>query len=297
MAVPTTSSSPAHTTANGIRSRTRAIGLALPVEATPHAAALTDAIARAAHEADVPVLVADTTDSVTGERDAVRALRERRIDGLLLSPAPGDEAVVNQLLRLAVPTVLVDRMASRSDVDQVGVENIQSACDLVRHLASRGHQRIGLVGGAAGVYGSDERALGYRLGLGRAGLRYDRRMVAGGGDTPGGAARATGRLLDLERPPTALLVAGDGMLLGAQYEAYRRGVRIGSELALVGYGDAEWARAVRPGLTTLASPIEQVARHAVHLLLARLGEPERRPRAFRVPPELMHRSSCGCRPA
>lgn len=277
-----------------VRAKIRALGVALPMEATPHAETLIAALDRATYEAGVRLLVADTGNHVVGERDAVRALREGHIDGLLLTPAPGDDAVVNQLLRLAVPTVLVDRMASRSDVDQVGVENIQSASAVVRHLAARGHRRIGLVTGPAGVYSSDERVLGYRLGLGRAGLPYERRLVAGGGDTPAGTARAIGRLLQLERPPSAVLVAGDAMLLGAQYEAHRRGVRIGTELALVGYGDAEWARAVRPALTTMALPIEEVARHAVHLLLARIAEPERRPRSFRVPPVLMHRGSCGC---
>lgn len=276
------------------RNAVRALGFALPMDATPHAAELTAAVERAAREAGVPVLLADTEDRVGGERDAVRELRERHADGLLLSPSPGDDAVVNQLLRLSVPIVLVDRMASRSDVDQVGVENIQSASEIVRHLADKGHRRIGLVTGGAGVYTSDERLLGYRLGLGRAGLRFDQLLVAAGGDTPGGAARATGRLLEQYEPPTAVLVAGDGMLLGAQYELHRRRVRIGEQLALVGYGDADWTRAVTPALTTVALPIDEIAAHAVHLLLARIAEPARRPRAFRVPPELKHRQSCGC---
>ncbi|MGH3518091.1 MAG: LacI family DNA-binding transcriptional regulator [Haloechinothrix sp.] len=275
----------------------RRLGLAVALDANPHTATLTEAIVRAAEQTGCRVLIADTQDSVDSERAAVRELRDRGVDGLLLSPCAGDDAVINHLLRVRVPTVLVDRMASRGDVDQVGVENVQATCTLVRHLAGRGHRRIGLISGADGLTASDERALGYRLGLGRAGLPYDPRLVAGAGATSGGAAQATGRLLDRDDPPTGLVVASESMLIGAQFEVHRRGIVIGSELAIVGYGDPAWARSVDPPLTTMAPPIAAVGHTAVQMLIERAGDPERPVAAVRLPPRLMHRASCGCWPA
>ncbi len=272
----------------------RRLGLALALDADPHVAGLTEAIVRAAEEADGQVLIADTHDSIDAEQAAVQALRDHGIDGLLLSPAAGDDAVINYVVRLRIPTVLVDRMASRGDVDQVGVENVQATSTLVRHLAAGGHRRIGLISGADGLAVSDERVLGYRLGLGRAGLRYDPRLVGGAGASAGGAAQATARLLNRDEPPTALVVAGEAMLIGAQFEAHRRGIAIGSELALVGYGDPEWASTVDPPLTTMAPPITEVGRTAVEMLLARTRDAQRPTRALRLAPRLMHRTSCGC---
>lgn len=278
------------------RPAVRRIGLAIAMDSVPYAHALADAVADAAAEVHCQVLIADTRDAVDVELAAVRELRARKIDGLLLTPAAGDDAVVNHLVRLRVPTVLVDRMARRGDVDQVGVENIQATSTLVRHLAARGHRRIGLISGADGTTTSDERALGYRLGVGRAGLRYDPQLVAGSGSTAGGAAQATARLLDREHPPTALVVGGEQMLIGVQFETHRRGITIGSELAVAGFGDPEWAGRVDPPLTTMAPPIEEVGKQAVRLLVARATDPQRPCEAVRLAPRLVHRTSCGCWP-
>ncbi|MET9261915.1 substrate-binding domain-containing protein [Amycolatopsis sp. NPDC004079] len=273
---------------------THRFGVALGRHASPYHDQLLRAIRGAAARAGCDLLLADTSDCPREEAEVLRALQADRVDGVLLVPAPGDEAVVNGLVRTGVPTVLVDRIAGRNDVDQVGSENFQAMSALVEHLASRRHRRIALITGTEGTTVSEERALGYRLGLGRAGLRYHPELVASGQSTAGGAARAAAKLLDGWPSPTALVVAGEAMLIGVQWEAHRRGIRIGSELAVVGYGDMDWARTVSPGVTTMAQPISEIGRRAVQLLLARCREPERRPESVRLAPRFLHRASCGC---
>jgi LacI family transcriptional regulator len=240
------------------------------------------------------VLLADTHDTVTTEQDTVRALRSRRVDGLLLTPAPGDGTVISELVSLGMPTVLLDRLTTRTDVDQVGVENIQSTSALTEHLASLGHRRIGLVSGAAGLSTSQERILGYRLGLGRGGLPWNPQLVACGHSTRAGGSAAARGLLALPDRPTALVVGNDAMMVGVLHEARGLGLRIAGDLAVVGYDDVEWSDLVEPPLTTMAQPIEEIGRRAVQLLLARIADPDRASTTLRLPPRLMHRASCGC---
>ncbi|MFI5607520.1 LacI family DNA-binding transcriptional regulator [Amycolatopsis sp. NPDC051903] len=273
---------------------THRFGVALGMHANPYTGDLLRAIRGAAARAGCDLMLADTRDSVSEEAAAVRALRADRVDGVLLVPAPGDDAVINGLVRMGLPTVLVDRIAGRNDVDQVGSENIQAVSSLVEHLAARRHRRIAMITGAADSAVSEERTLGYRLGLDRAGLRYNSELVAGGMSSPGGAARAAAKLLDGWPSPSAIVVAGEAMLIGVQWEAHRRGIRIGSELALVGFGDVAWARTVSPAATTMAQPIAEIGRRAVQLLMARVREPDRRPEAVRLAPRFMHGASCGC---
>ncbi|MEC3975653.1 LacI family DNA-binding transcriptional regulator [Amycolatopsis sp. H20-H5] len=273
---------------------THRFGVAMAMRANPYAGELLRAIDLTAAQSGCVITLADTGDSVSEEAAVIRALRADRVDGVLLVPSAGDEAVINGLVRMGVPTVLVDRISERTDVDQVGSENIQSVCTLVRHLAERRHRNIGLISGEPGLTTSEERVLGYRLGLGRAGLRWKSELVACGLSTPGGAAAAAGRLLDGWPSPTALVVTSEAMLIGVQYEAHRRGIRIGTELAVVGYGDMDWARRVEPAVTTMAQPITEIGRKAVQLLLSRIADPDRRPEAVRLAPRFRHRASCGC---
>ncbi|TKG73158.1 LacI family DNA-binding transcriptional regulator [Prauserella endophytica] len=233
------------------------------------------------------VTFAETTGSVTSEAAAARTLRAQGVDGVLLAPASGDDTVVTELVRIGLPTVLVDRLAPRDDVDQVGTENIESTSELTEHLAARGYRRIGLLAGPPGDGDADERSLGYRLGLGRAGLRWDAALVV-----RGGSPSAAGVLL-AERP-SAVVVAGEGMLGAVQAEARDRGLRIGAELGLVCHGDTGRAREADPPVSALAPPFGDIAHTAVRLLLSRIADPARRPRTVRLTPSFAHRSSCGC---
>ncbi|OQO90577.1 LacI family DNA-binding transcriptional regulator [Saccharomonospora piscinae] len=274
---------------------TRSIGVAISLLANPYFATLIQAIEREAAAAGYSVLLSDTHDTVATEQDIVRALRARRVEGLLLTPVPGDGTVVGELRSVGVPTVLVDRLSPKGELDQVGAENIQATSALTEHLAAHGHRRIGLVSGAEGLATSDERTLGYRLGLGRAGLPWDPALVACGYSDRDRAAEALSRLLDRPEPATAVVVANDAMLVGVLHEARRRGRRVGDDLALAGYDDPEWADLVDPPITAMAQPVAEIGRRAVRLLLARLHDPDRAPETVRLRPAFRHRRSCGCR--
>jgi LacI family transcriptional regulator len=270
------------------------IGVAMGVHANPYSGELLRSIRAAAAQAGCDVMLADTGDTVSEEAAVVRALRADLVDGVLLVPSAGDDAVINGLVRMGVPTVLVDRVVARNDVDQVGSENVHAVTSLVKHLTERRHRKIGLISGDDGLDVSRERVRGYRLGLEQAGLRWNRELVECGLSTSGGAARATAKLLDGWPSPTALVVADESMLVGVQYEAHRRGIRIGSELALVGYGDMDWARRVSPAMTTLAQPAADIGRRAVQMLLSRIADPDRPAESVHLAPKFLHGASCGC---
>lgn len=266
---------------------TKSLGLAVSLVSHPYFAELIAAIENEATTSGYSLVLIDTRDTAESEQAAVRMLRSRRVDGLLLTPSAGaGAAVLPELRRLGIPTVLVDRLTISQDLDQVGPENVQSTSTLARHLAELGHRRIGMVTGQIGLATTDERVLGYRLGLGRSGLAWDEELVAADGKV--------GPLLDLPSPPTAV-VAGDHMvLMSVLQEARARGLRIGQDLAVVSYDDVEWAELVDPSLTAMAQPIEEIGRTAVRLLLARITDPTRPPETIRLAPTLKHRRSCGC---
>jgi LacI family transcriptional regulator len=270
------------------------IGVAMGVHAHPYSGELLHAIRAAAAQAGCDVVLADTEDTAGEEAAVVRALRADLVDGVLLVPSAGDEAVINGLVRMGVPTVLLDRVAARNDVDQVGTENVHAVASLVRHLTERRHRKIGLISGEESLEVSRERVRGYRLGLEQAGLRFNRELVESGFSNSGGATRATAKLLDGWPSPTALVVADESMLVGVQYEAHRRGIRIGSELAVVGYGDMDWARSVSPAVTTLVQPVADLGRRAVQLLMSRMADPDRPPESVSLTPRFLHGASCGC---
>ena len=276
--------------------RTQSLGLAISGLANPY---FTDVIAAVEEEsaaAGHTLLLGDTHDDAQRELEIVRALVERRVDGLLLAPAVGaEDYALPYLAAQELPVVLLDRFNDDAPaLDQVGSENVEPTAQLVDHLAQCGHRRIGMVVGAERLSTTVERTNGYRLGLARNGLPYDEALVAGGGSRRDDAAGATDTLLGLPDPPTALISGNNAMTIGILQALKARGLEVPRDLALVAFDDFPWADLFSPRLTVIAQPTEEIGRRAVGMLLERLDDPERAPRHLRLDATFVHRESCGC---
>ena len=189
--------------------------------------------------------------------------------------------------------MVIDRSVS-AEVDQVAAESVEPTAQLVDHLAERGHRRIGMIGGRSGLATTRERDEGYRLGLRRNKLTLSRGLHQDGDSTTEGAQVAFDRLLSLDVPPTAVVVANNSMTIGALRAAKARGIRIPDDLALVGFDDFEWADLFHPALTTIAQPTHTMGAQAADLILSRLADSALPVRRVMLKSTFMHRESCGC---
>jgi LacI family transcriptional regulator len=275
------------------RRRTQSLGLAISGLANPYFADVIAAVEAAATRAGHTLLLAETRDDPEQELRVVRALVERRVDGLLLAPSPGAlERAIPYLAAQDAPVVLIDRFLD-AGLDQVGSENDAPTRQLVAHLVEGGHTRIGMVAGIGGLSTTAERVRGYRAGMQDAGLEAD--LIADGGSDAERASVATHALLDRPDPPTALVSGNNHMTIGVLRALKARGLRVPDDIALVGFDDFDWADLFAPRLTVIAQPTARLGERAVELLLSRLDDPEQPPRTERLAATFVHRDSCGCR--
>ncbi|HCT76627.1 MAG TPA: LacI family transcriptional regulator [Micromonosporaceae bacterium] len=277
-----------------VTASTQTIGLAISAISNFYFADMIAAILNAAREAGYTLLLADTYDDPDEELRVVRALHQRRVDGLLLAPCTdADGAALKFLTELGVPTVLVDRCASER-FHQVGTENVDATAALVDHLAGHGHSRIGLIAGRPSVRTSTERIDGYRLGLTQSNLPFDDKLVALGDSTADAAQAAVNDLIALPDPPTALVVTNNHMTIGVMRALTARGVKVPSDIALAVFDDFEWASLFSPRLTAIAQPIAQIGTEAVSMLTSLIADRRQEPRTLRLDPTFVLRESCGC---
>jgi LacI family transcriptional regulator, galactose operon repressor len=277
------------------RQRTQSLGLAISGLSNPYFTDVIASVEAAATRAGHTLLLAETRDDPEQELRVVRALVERRVDGLLLAPSPGAaELALPYLATQDAPVVLIDRFVSGAGLDQVGSENEQPTRELVTHLIANGHRRIGMVVGIAGLSTTAERVRGYRAALRAAGIAPDAALIADGGSHADRARDATARLLALPDPPTALVSGNNHMTIGVLRALKSRGLRVPEDLALVAFDDFEWADLFAPRLTVIAQPTARLGERGVELLLSRLDDPKQPPRTERLAARFVHRDSCGC---
>jgi LacI family transcriptional regulator len=276
------------------RARTQSLGLAINGLSNPYFTDVIAAVEEEASRANHTLLLGDTHDDPEHELVIVRALVERRVDGLLLAPSPGAaEHTLPYLATQELPVVLLDRLIAGAPLDQIGADNAEPTAELVDHLAALGHTRIGMVVGTAGLSTTDERVAGYRQGLARHGLPVDDALIVGGGSQRDAARDAVLGLLDLSDRPTALISGNNAMTIGAMRALKERGLRVPDDIALVAFDDFEWADLFEPRLCVVRQPTAELGHQAVRMLLDRLADGSRPPRTVRLPTTFVHRDSCG----
>jgi len=276
------------------RASTGSLGLVVSVSSNPHFPELVQAVGAEATRQGYTLLLGDSGDDAAQEGEVVRALAERRVDGMLLVMAADPElASLGYLRRHGLPLVLLDRLAD-APVDQVGVENADAMAALVDHVAAHGHTRIALLAGQQGLSTSQERIAGYRHGLERNGLPFDPELVATGYTLPEPGHSAMQAVLRVPDPPTAVVAGNNVMTVGALRALRERGLAVPGDVALVCFDEAEWADLFTPPLTSIAQPVSRCASEAVRLLLRRLGDPEAPAQTIRLAPTFHRRQSCGC---
>ena len=179
--------------------------------------------------------------------------------------------------------------ASHSWID---VDGARGTADAVRHLADRGHSRIGFLGLTKGSGVCDDRFQGWSTAMRALDLPV-KGLIGRAEDGIASGRALTEKLLDGPRPPTGLVCVSDSMAVGAIRAAEDRGWVVGQDIAIVGFDDSPIASLLRPSLTSVRQPIVAVAGELVGALIAELSDDNRRPSRILLAPRLIVRESSG----
>jgi LacI family transcriptional regulator len=276
------------------RSCSATVGLAISAISNPYFSDLIQAMQRECDAAGLMVFLSDTEDDPEREFEVVKALHQRRVDGILLAPAPDPTGRTLAYLKAdRVPCVLVDRLSSPA-FDGIGVENRVSMAQLVAHILGHGHTRIGYVPGHPNFETTLERIEGYRGALQAAGLTVDESLIASPTSDRSQATQAAAGMLGRADRPTALVTGNNHATIGAIRAIRQAGLRIPEDIALAGFDDFDWAGEFEPSLTVIAQPIEEIGRLSAARLIERIRAPETPTQHTRLPGRLVVRTSCGC---
>jgi LacI family transcriptional regulator len=184
-----------------------AVGLVIPNVADPFFAELVGGVERTLAPRDLQLVIASHHDDGVAQRKIVRALVDRRVDALLLVPAPGDVSYLGVDIDHGLVVVSLDRPVLGVDVDTVIVDNRSATTAAIRELIGAGHRRIALLADNSSLWTMQERALGYSLALAEAGIAEDPVLVHLDCPTPDAAQDAIAALLSIDDPPTAVFAA------------------------------------------------------------------------------------------
>lgn len=263
------------------------VGLVVPDLLNPIFPAFVEAVsAGLVKQGLMPVLCTRTADGVS-EANYIKLLLNHNVAGIVFiagSYADAGPEYGQQLRDLRIPLVLINP-ADVNGLPRVCVDDVVAVERAVDHLASLGHERIGLILGPVGHVPSAR-----KLGAFVADNRGDRDLVTHTTFSMEGGRVAASRLL--AGGATGLVCASDALALGAIRAVHKAGLSVPGEVSVVGFDDSPYMIATDPPLTTIRQPVQAMGVAAVESLKAQIsGRTAVEEMLFE--PELIVRSSTG----
>jgi DNA-binding LacI/PurR family transcriptional regulator len=178
----------------------------------------------------------------------------------------------------------------------VGCENIRGGSMAAQHLVNLGRRKIAFLGGASDSCPEfKQRYHGICVSLEQNGLTPDSNLQFKAVNQETSGIEATERLLQSGREFDAIIAASDLIAIGAIKCLRKKGIRIPTDVSIIGFDDIPAASYFSPSLTTLKQDTRQAAEALVGNLL-KMIEGEKVPSSL-LPVSLVVRGSCGGRDA
>ena len=272
---------------------TKTIGLLIPDLQNPHFWQIVNGANRQARSSGYDLLLTSSDLDPRQEQNSLKALSQRRVDGLILLTAftTLSQKLLDKMAVRRLPIVMIG--CKNLAFDCIGSNYNESTGEVMRHLQELGHERIAFIHGVANENAGLDRLKPYQASLAAAGLPNDDALVVHCGATPDDAYEATQQLFSRSIKPTAVIIINDLLAAGVIRAAADMGLSIPQDFSLVSFDDIPSVKYMTPRLTTVRTDAEAIGRGAVDLLLKRLGDRKRPLQAVQIPTHLIIRESTG----
>lgn len=280
--------------------QTKIIGLIVPSIADSFFSSCADAIQEVARRHGTLVILTVTNNDPATETATISSLL-RRTDGLLLVPTSSNSSdLCSQLRDISIPVICFDRPMYDIQIPTVITQNFEGARAATRHLLEHGFRRILCLGGESELFTMNERVRGYTAAMKEANARplIDMRSTACDYQS---TSNAIVKHLKAAKPPQAIFCLKNSTTISTYSILQKMKISIPSQVALVGFDDFELASTLRPSITVVQQPVEDLGHTAARLLFQRLALAKGIPihekekiKPIQLKTRLILRASCGC---
>lgn len=219
----------------------------------------------------------------------LKELESIRVDGIIY--IAGHARIIQCFPKdFKTPSVMAYAFADNKDVPSIAIDDKESAYEIVRYLISKGHKKIGVIGGRENNFHTQQRLLGYQKALFENQILYNPEWIRYAEWEKESACPEARELLKTD--VTAIFCMADRMAGGVYYCLDERGLRAGRDIAVAGFDNQDIAEYMVPGLTTMALPLKEIGNVSADLLLKKMEDPdEKMPEKILIPCTFIERES------
>ena len=219
------------------------------------------------------VTLCNSDEDLQQEKLILERLVAQRIDGCILCPALSKSDNVELLRKHQVPYVILERSLEEgtSEYPFVGHDNFQSGYLATQTLLNAGHRKIAFLGWDTPIPNVRDRVDGYAAAMREHGLAESHLCVLLD-ELSMDAGRQMAervRLSDI----SAVILGHHESAKGVLQYFQEKGVIWPRDMSIVLIGTPEWTEMLRPSLTCVKRPEQEMGRAAATALLEKMNDP------------------------
>ncbi|SHH38936.1 LacI family DNA-binding transcriptional regulator [Virgibacillus chiguensis] len=216
------------------------------------------------------------------------------VDGIILLYSRMNDRITNFLREKDFPFVIVGKPYDYvSEITHVDNDNYKAGKEITNYLIDQGHEHIAFIGGSRDLIVTMDRENGYKAALNESDLPVCEAYCIHSEFLQSGGREAIEKLLQLEHPPTGIVVSDDLMSLGVLSALEKLGYDVPTDISLVSFNNVYLSELTSPALTTVDIQIYQLGVQSAKALIEKTQSdfvPEKR---IIIPHEIVYRDSVG----
>lgn len=262
---------PNETARSLVTKRTRTIGFVVNNIASNFSGVLLQHASAYLHERGYGMMICDSSLSERQEEENIRFCVEKQVDGILMVSSAVDPGFLAPAVKAGIPAVLLDREIKSDAFDCVTIDNSNASERATDFLLGCGHRRIAVI--HSEEYTGNERFKGYLASMKKAGVSVpDKYVCSAHIHSTELGYKSMMKLLKLKDRPTAVLTTNYEVSLGVIMALNEQGIGCPEDVSLIGFDELILPMVMRPKLTLVAQPMEEIASEGARILLKRIEE-------------------------
>jgi LacI family transcriptional regulator, gluconate utilization system Gnt-I transcriptional repressor len=248
-------------------SRSRLIAAVTPSTVMSVFMGAIEALNAALFDADYQLMLGQTSYSAAREETLLEAIIGRRADGIFLTGILPPGKGRTMLLASGIPVVETWDLTPTPVDMMIGFSHEDIGADVANHLYKKGYRKFGL------VRASDERAYrrakAFKAALAKRNIAAPVEINVGASRSIQSGRHSLAKILETAPQVQAIFCSSDLLAIGVMMESQARGLRIPDDMAIMGFGDVQFAAEITPAISSVRINSEEIGRLAARYLMDR----------------------------
>lgn len=273
--------------------RTKTIGIVIPDISNQFYPEIVRGAEDGANIYDYNIMLCNTDLDSNKEKEYLKVLKEKMVDGVLYMSASLDEEVIALIKELQLPVVLVETRDEKADFPSVTIDNKKASKEAVEYLLNKGNKNVAYIGARAGAFNaSAERYVGYRTALEDQGMAVDEDLVHLAGLKTKDGNEGMQKVLETGKKFDAVFCASDEIAMGAVNVLRENGVRVPEDVDVMGFGNIYTSSVFYPKLTTVSQPLYDMGSFGMRMLIKLINKQPLENDHYELSYRIIERDSC-----